>query len=139
MTNILVEQNSLHSNSTPKHQEAKKMEITQFLPETGQSSTLDKTDISAISSVINEGDDVMTQTTSSDLENKDSEAQDQTTTQEDLLKQIYELKLQNEKLLKMLNDKNKNEEKFGSFRINPSDVYENLKYLQVCSSPFFPL
>jgi hypothetical protein len=49
-----------------------------------------------------------------------------------LLKQIEELRLQNEQLSNLLKEKDKG----GSFRINPSDVYENLKYLQV--PPPFP-
>lgn len=65
------------------------------------------------------------------LPNSSSE-KDRIENTDDLLKQINELKMQNELLKNLLKEK---DEKFKSFRINPSDVYENLKYLQV--SPLY--
>jgi hypothetical protein len=63
----------------------------------------------------------------------------------DLLKQIEELKLQNEKLNSLLEEKEKEkaqekEKERSFFRITPSsDVYENLKSFQVTSFPCSPL
>jgi hypothetical protein len=59
-------------------------------------------------------------------DNDDENSTSGTSTTEFLLKQIEELKLKNEQLSNLLKEK-----ETGSFRINPSDVYENLKYLQV--------